>query len=274
MASSAKKWSTSKKAWNENREKNLQKASDTYTDNSLVQALQDAINAKYNKNDYGKYYFRDDDYNKEFNDIVNNFTNKQKGNLQNVLTNASVNYDPTYGGGFNTNYADQYVDNFLNSQYNDALEQLDRAKSRGTINDVGYNRAINDLATQLSANKSTYGSIGRDIISGYNTGMQTNINNYQNLLDNYNLGTDYSKLNADIINNNLNTAYNNYLSGFENDFDAAMSGQTPFDVSGILGNAKVAQGVVNPQSNSLVDALSEQNSKKNKKVGLGNEGVF
>lgn len=274
MASSAKKWSTSKKAWNENREKNLQKASDTYSDNSLVQALQDAINAKYDKNDYSKYYFRSDDSNKEFNDIVNNFTNKQKSNLQDILSNASVNYDPIYGGGFNTNYADQYVNDFLNSQYNDALEQLDRAKSRGTINDIGYNKAMNDLATQLSANKSLYGSIGRDIISGYNTGMQTNISNYQNLLDNYNLGNDYTRLNADAINNNLNTAYNNYLSGFENDFDAAMSGQTPFDVSGILGNAKVAQGVVNPQSNSLIDALSEQNTKKNQKVGLGNEGVF
>lgn len=274
MASSAKKWRTSKNTWNENREKNLQKASDIYSDNSLVQALQDAINAKYDKNDYGKYYFRHDDYNKEFDDIVNDFTNKQKGNLQNALTNASVNYDPTYGGGFNANYADQYINNFLNTQYNDALEQLDRAKSRGTINDVGYNKAINDLATQLSANKSTYGAIGRDIISGYNTGMQTNINNYQNLLDNYDLGNDYSRLNTDTINNSLNTAYNNYLSGFENDFDAAMTGQTPFDVSGILGNAKVSQGVVNPQSNSLIDALSEQNTKKNQKVGLGNEGVF
>ena len=274
MASSSKKWSTSKKAWNENREKNLQKASDTYSDNSLVQALQDAINAKYDKNDYSKYYFRSDDYNKEFDDIVNNFTNKQKSNLQNVLSDASVNYDPTYGGGFNTNYADQYVNNFLNSQYNDALEQLDRAKSRGTINDIGYNKAMNDLATQLSANKSIYGAIGRDIISGYNTGMQTDINNYQNLVNNYDLGNDYSRLNADTVNNNLNTAYNNYLSGFENDFDAAMSGQTPFDISGILGNAKVSQGVINPQSNSLIDALSDQNSKKNQKVGLGNEGVF
>ena len=274
MASSRKKWATSDSAWNENRNKNLQRVSNTYTNNDLIQALQDAINKKYDKRDYGKYYFRDDDYNKEYEDILNNFTTNQKNNLQNTLNNAAVMYDPTYNGGFNTNYADQYVNDFLNTKYNDALEQLDRAKSRGTINDVGYNKALQDLATQLSAGKSTYGSIGRDIISGYNTGMQTSINNYQNLLDNYNLNTDYGKLNSDVINNSLSNTYNNYLSGFENDFNAAMLGQEPFDVSGILGNAKVAQGVVNPQSNSLVDAISDQNSKKKQKVGLGNEGIF
>lgn len=270
----ATKWGASAKSWNNSRNQNLKRAADEYSNNDLVQALQDQINNYYNTGTYGKYYFRNPTTNNEYQDILNKFTKNQQTGMQNILSDASKLYDPTYGGGFNANFADQYVNDYLNSQYNDALEQLDRAKSRGTINDVGYNRALNDLATQLSANKSTYGSIGRDIVSGYNTGMQTNINNYQNLLDNYDLKSDYGRLNADTINKSLSDSYNNYLAGFENDFDAAMSGQTPFDVSGILGNAKVAQGVVNPQTNSLVDAISEQNSKKKQKVGLGNEGIF
>lgn len=270
----ATKWGASAKSWNNSRNQNLKRAADEYSNNDLVQALQDQINKYYNTGTYGKYYFRHPNTNNEYQDILNKFTKNQQTGMQNILSDASKLYDPTYGGGFNANFADQYVNDYLNSQYNDALEQLDRAKSRGTINDVGYNHALNDLATQLSANKSTYGAIGRDIVSGYNTGMQTNINNYQNLLDNYDLKSDYGRLNADTINKSLSDSYNNYLAGFENDFDAAMSGQTPFDVSGILGNAKVAQGVVNPQTNSLVDAISEQNSKKKQKVGLGNEGIF
>lgn len=275
MASSGKKWATSKDAWESNRQKNLQNVADKYSNNnSLMQALQDAVNAKYDKNDYGKYYFRDDDYNKEFNDIVNNFTNNQVSNLQNVLTNASMMYDPTYGGGFNDNFANQYVNNYLDDKYALALEQLDRAKARGTLNDIGYGRALKDLNTQKSAGLSTLGNIGRSLVSDYNTGMQTNIENYQNLLNNYDLSKDYSRLNTDTINNSLNQNYNNYLAGFEGDFNAAMGGQEPFDVSSILGNAKVSQGVTNPQSNALVNALSEQNNKKQQKVGLGNEGVF
>ena len=270
----ATKWGASANSWNNSRNQNLQRAADEYSNNDLVQALQNQINNYYNNGTYGKYYFRNPNTNNEYQDILNKFTKNQQNGMQNILSDASKLYDPTYGGGFNTNFADQYVNDYLNSQYNDALEQLNRAKSRGTINDVGYNRAMNDLATQLSANKSTYGAIGRDIVSGYNTGMQTNINNYQNLLDNYDLKSDYGRLNTDTINKSLSDSYNNYLAGFENDFDAAMSGQTPFDVSGILGNAKVAQGVVNPQTNSLVDAISEQNSKKKQKVGLGNEGIF
>lgn len=272
--SGSDKWEASKNSWESNRRKNLQRAANEFSDNDLVKALQNQLNQYYNNTPLSKYYFRENDANNEYNKAINQIKSNQTKNAQTALTNASKMYDPTYGGGFNTNFADQYLNNYLTTNYNDALEQLDRAKSRGTINDVGYNRALNDLATQLSANKSTYGAIGRDIISGYNTGMQTNINNYQNLLDNYNLNTDYGRLNADTINKSLSDSYNNYLAGFENDFDAAMAGQTPFDVSGILGNAKVAQGVVNPQTNSLVDAISEQNSKKKQKVGLGNEGIF
>lgn len=268
------KWSTSESAWNKNRQANLNKVKDNYTNNDLITALQDAINAKYNKNDYGKYYFRNDNALNEYNNIVNDFTNKQKNNIQSALTNASKLYDPIYGGGFNSNYADQYVNNYLNDKYYDAMEQLDRAKSRGTLNDVGYNRAVNDLATQMSAGKSTYGSIGRDIVSNYNTGMQNKIEDYQNLLNDYDLANDYGRLNQNTINTQLNDIYNNYLSGFEGDFNAAMAGQEPFDVSGILGNAKVAQGVTNSQNNSLIEAINDQNSKKKQKVGLGNEGIF
>lgn len=274
MASAGKKWAVSRKTWEGNRQKNLQQVADNYKDNALVQALQDAVNAKYDKNDYGKYYFRNDNYKKEFDNIVNDFTKNQINDIQNALSSASTLYDPIYGGGFNNNFADQYVNNYLDDKYALALEQLDRAKARGTLNDVGYGRALKDLDTQKSAGYSTLGNIGRSIVSDYNTGMQTNIENYQNLLNNYDLTRDYSRLNTNNINNMLNQNYNNYLAGFEGDFNAAMGGQEPFDVSSILGNAKVSQGITNPQSNPLVNALSDQNSKKQQKVGLGNEGVF
>lgn len=270
----AGKWELSAERWNQSKDANLKKIAKNFSDNALVQALQDSARNWYKTHGYGKYYFRDPTTAQEYNSIVKAFNKEQQKGLQNTINSATKTYDTTYGGGFNSNFADQYVNTFLNDKYNDALEQLDRAKARGSINDIGYNKAINDLATQLSAGKSTYGAIGRDIVSGYNTGMQNELENYQNLVNNYNFENDFSKLNTDTINNQLSNTYNNYLSGFENDFDAAMSGQTPFDVSGILGNAKVAQGVINPQTNSLVDAISEQNSKKKQKVGLGNEGIF
>ena len=274
MASSSSKWKASAGAWNASRNTNLNKIAENYTNNDLVTALQEAANKFYDKGGYGKYYFREPGTANEYNKIVNDFTNLQKNTLQDALTNASTMYDPTYGGGFNTNFADQYVNNYLDDKYALALEQLDRAKARGTLNDVGYGRALKDLDTQRSAGLSTLGSIGRSLVSDYNTGMQTGIENYQNMINNYNLNNDYSRFTPDTINNKLNADYNNYLAGFEGDFNAAMGGQEPFDVSSILGNAKVSQGITNSQFNPLIDALSEQNNKKQQKVGLGNEGVF
>ena len=274
MSSAQSKWNASADDWNRNRQTNLANVAKNFNDNALIQALQDAVNAKYNKNDYSKYYFRDDNPTAEYNQIVNDFTNTQKQGIQKALNNASVMYDPTYGGGFGNNFADQYINQFISDKYNDALEQLDRAKARGTLNDVGYNRAIQDLATQKSAAGSTLGSIGRSLVSDYNTGMQTGIENYQNLLNSYDLANDYSRLNTNTVNSKLNDMYGNYLSGFEGDFNSAMAGQQPFDVSSILGSAKVSQGVTNPQSNALLDAINDQNSKKKQKIGLGNEGVF
>lgn len=274
MASAGKKWAVSKKTWEGNRQKNLQQVADNYTDNALIAALQDAVNAKYNKNNYGKYYFRNDNYKKEYNNIIDDFTKKQKSGIQDALTAASTMYDPTYGGGFGTNFADQYVNDYIADKYALALEQLDRAKSRGTLNDIGYNRALADLGTQKSAASSTLGSLGRSLVSDYNTGLQTGIENYQNLLNDYNLANDYSRLNTNTINNKLSGMYNDYLSGFEGDFNAAMAGQEPFDVSSIMNSAKTSQGITNSQNNPLLDALNDQNSKKKQKVGLGNEGVF
>ena len=54
----ATKWGASAKSWNNSRNQNLQRAADEYSNNDLVQALQDQINNYYNNGTYGKYYFR------------------------------------------------------------------------------------------------------------------------------------------------------------------------------------------------------------------------
>ena len=52
-----------------------------------------------------------------------------------------------------------------------------------------------------------------------------------------------------------------------------MAGTQFFDPSSLIGEAKVQQGVATP-TNNLLGAIEENEQKKNKKVGLGNQGVF
>lgn len=299
------KWGASWEAWNNNRDSNYNRALEEYN-----QRVADAVKNYYDTagGPGGKYYFRDDDPNAEYNSVVDKLQNQDIKNMQSYLDN---NFAGLGGSNmwlnnyWNGNELNDLTNTFITNNYNNALDKLDQAYSSGYLNNSGYNNALNALNTQRSAAQTTVGDIGRGILDDYKTDLTNKAQGYLTDLTNYNLNKSNS-INADAWNRDFNDYYNQQKNNLESKFNYATSGLNLFDTGDILGNAKANQGVTNANlSNGLADsglnvadyynnykkktvnnnqnenfnsnlynAINEQNTKKQNKLGLGNSGLF
>ena len=248
----------------------------TYKNNEdLLQGYYDYLGNAYNKD---KKYFFKQDQNKLYQDYLKDLTNKQKTNYQNDFNNLFSGYGTTnqyLDSLWNMNADDTFNQNYLDNFYNDTKTKLDSAKSRGLLNDAGYNSAIDLLGQRHSAATAGVNELTDSVLNKYRDDWSTLAGNIQTGIDNYSLGQRNMNL-GEQWNNQYNDLYGRQQKGFENEMNNALSGYTPYDISDILANARNTQGVMNPQAtedSELLSALQEKNSKKNK-VGLGNQGIF
>ena len=263
----ASKWNASKNAYNENKNYNRNKATSEY--GSDVASLLDNWYAT--NNPISKYYFRNDDRNKEYNNFIKDTTNDQIKQMQNYLDNTfGTNWDRNYAKNFNSTDLSQ---NFLDNQYNNALEQLDRALKRGTLSNSGYQSALNNLNTQRSGANVMVNDLAKGIVDNNIADMRNLYEGYGADVSNYDLGKAKTT-NIDVFKSGYNDLMNEQMNNFGDQFALATQNYNPFDMSDIIGNARVQQGVNNIQSDELLGAIEDTEKKKDKKVGLGNKGLF
>lgn len=228
--------------------------------------------------DYGIHKSKGKNFNQTgmSNDMIHEFTQQQKKAMENYMNQnfadlgTSNMWLDNYWG---SNAADDYVNNFITTNYDNALTQLDRALKRGTLSQSGYDNALNNLNTQRSGAETTIGNIGKGIMDNYRTALTEKAQGFGANLDNYDL-SKYGNVSADKFADSFNKLYGDQQAGFESEFNLATQDLSPFDVSGIIGDARVAQGVNNTQTDELLGAIEEAEQKKDKKVGLGNKGLF
>lgn len=218
-------------------------------------------------------------FNTEEQNLKNYKTNQEKTNKDNLKQYIDTNFAGLGGSNiwldnyWNNSSDDAMVDNFINNNYNVALEQLDRALQRGTLSQSGYNNALENLNTQKSGAYSTIGDISQGIMDNYKTALTEKAQSFGQDVDSYNFD-QRNLVNSGKFKESFDNLYNTQKQGFENEFNLMTQDLQPFDVSGIIGNARVAQGVNNTQTDELLGAIEDNEAKKDKKVGLGNKGLF
>lgn len=253
---------------------NIMDQTGMYKENEdLLQGLQDYYTNAYKKNSLS-YSGGQKLYDKYLTELKDN----QQAAWQRDFNNMFQGYGTTNNyldSLWNMNSANDFNTNYLNDYYNDTKSKLDSAKSRGLLNDAGYNSALNILNQRNSAAGSGVRELTDSVLNNYRDDWTNLAGNIQTGIDNYNLTQRNMNL-GEQWNNQYNDLYGRQQQGFEGDMYNALSGYTPYDVSDILANARNTQGVINPQAtedSELLSALQEKESKKNK-VGLGNQGIF
>lgn len=256
--------------------KNKQEAYDKLaSDYSNDENLLNAFNNWYGDNN-NVWSAAFDNKDKVYNNFVNYQTNEDKAALDRYL-------DQTFSGlggsnmwldnYWNSTADDEYVNNFVDTNYNNALGQLDRALKRGTLTQSGYNDALNNLNTQKSGAYSTIGAIGQGIMDDYRNALTEKAQGFGSDVNNYTL-SNRNNVDIDNFQNSFNSLYNDQKNNFESQFNLMTQDVNPFDVTAIIGDARVGQGVNNTQSDQLLGAIEDNEKKKSDKVGLGNQGMF
>lgn len=210
-------------------------------------------------------------------DMVKGFENYTRDKLKESWQDkyGATNWQNQY---LSKDIASNYLDNYINSEYENALGQLERAMKRGTLNDDQYNNALSKLSLQRNAANSTYGQIDDQLMDTYAQDLQTLANNYGSDLENWDL-SDYDKNYVNNWNYGIQDKQAEIMNGLTSAIDnniLALQGDNPmFDVNSIIGGAKTVSGVYNNKSDNLMQAIiNEEENKKKQQIGLGNQGMF
>lgn len=216
------------------------------------------------------------DYKKYYTDNLVKDLNK-RNNYE--LTSDNFVYDLT-------NNSNNFVDDYLKDYYNDAFSQLDGALKRGLLTDMSYDKALGQLNSKNASWDNSLTNSLNSMINDYGTAYDTARNNYNtskdsvvadfdtNFFNNYTgNGDEFNSLFNNKVNFDNNYNIDTLYSGFLDNANASTGG-LPFDISQLIANAKVASGINNTQSNELIGAIEDQQKQEEKKIGLGNQGVF
>ena len=210
------------------------------------------------------------------------FANQNIADL--VLNNATTNQRTQYGNQvnnlFGNDYANQRVSSsadddiisrILGEQYDPALQQVQRAFERGTINDQGFQTAMNSLNNQKQTASANLQTTGGGLLQAIRDSLTGVGNEARNAASNFQLGTTFD---PNSYTGRADTLYNEGIGGLEGNLRNAIGGQQFFDIGSILNQGRTAQGTANNSNRALFDAFAADEQDKNKQRGLGTQGVF
>jgi hypothetical protein len=181
-------------------------------------------------------------FGKDFVDnVINGITASERGK---VTKQVSSKYSPTFADNMFSNDAnDSYINKILEGQRTEATQSIDRARARGNLDDMGYGRAQARIGELSSAGFNTANTLADAKIQGYRGSVNDIINNAKSAAGAYNLGDSFNLDDYDAQIANKQTEFGKNVEG---DTNAALSGQTFFDIGDILNKGGIAQGAVNP----------------------------
>lgn len=200
--------------------------------------------------------------------------------LGNATTNQRTQYSNQVNNMFGNDFANQRVastaddaiiDAILGEQYNPALEQIQRAFERGTVNEQGYQTALNALNNQRTTANAMLQQTGGGLLQALRDQLTGVANEARTAASNYQLGTTFDPTG---YQTRADTIFNEGLSGLEGNLRNAIGGQQFFDIGSILNQGRTSQGTANNNNRALFEAFAADEQDKNKQRGLGTQGVF
>ncbi len=205
-------------------------------------------------------------------DVINNALTQEE-NQRRIRNTGMVNNE--FATGYDRNYIpdtadDQYINELLTGQRGQANTALDFAKSRGQLNDSGYNTAVAKLNEQEGGARSTLDSLGSSVLGKNRASLGAIKDKASTAANSYSLGSpDFS---IDPFKSELTSAVEGYNKNLKGDLTNALGGTSLFNVNDILLAGSRAQGPQNLTTAQVPGALPKKNPQQDR--GLGSTGVF
>lgn len=204
--------------------------------------------------------------------LAEDVLNREQGNRR---TKFGQQVESNWAPGWQTSVIadtmdDPYLEAIKQSQYNAALQTLQRGQARGTLSDNGYNAAIQALNDKNSAAMSRLQQIGGGILNTGRGELGSIVDKAKTGASNYTLGSQFS---LDPYKTEFDTKKSGFESGLEGQVKGATEGLDLYGVNDILAGAARNQGVAGNNA-GLADVLASRKKNENSARGLGSTGAF
>jgi hypothetical protein len=210
-----------------------------------------------------------------FDDAVSTGQNTYRGNLNRDLGTFLGNDYAT--SSFGDTSDDSILSSILDQQQADAQGTVDAAHSRGTLNDQGYNKALQRLAQQRSGGNSRAQSLGGGVLAGYRQRLNDMIGGDRQRVNNAGFDSPYDLNSAE---GGLQSLRDSLTGSLHDDVMGAVGDTSFFDPNSLIAYGGANQGQTNPSAiagdtqNPLLASFLPQGAKKATTFSTGSSGVF
>jgi hypothetical protein len=194
---------------------------------------------------------------------------EQRTAARNKLTKA---YETQVPSDYATTYIpdttdDALINAIIGGQYTDASAALERAKSRGTLNDTGYGTATKALSDAKAGAIAKANEQGMGVLETGRTSLKDIDKEARTNLSNWDFGSSYD---PSSYTSKLKNATTSFTSGLEGKLRNAFGDTNFFDTEALIAKGGKGQGAVNTGAASLQDAITEEEKRRT----AGSVGAF
>lgn len=246
----------------------------TTTDEETPQAKARRLAREGAESDYAKYYkdtglAADDPYglHSRYMDAFNKALGAVPGNETNINLNTKDFFSGAQTGattaernelqqglygitpqGWQKNYFadtadDAILQQILDQQSGELKGSLEQQLGRGQISQGAYDYALAQMGNLSSGAMQNLQNIGQGVLSGYRTGLDDMVNNFQNSITNYQLG---QQLDPTKFGTDLAAKAEGYKGGMSGDIYRAFGNTQLFDPNSLVAKAGSVVGAGNP----------------------------
>lgn len=166
---------------------------------------------------------------------------------------------------------DDTINQILSEQRNDATSYLERGRSRGIYNDIGYNAGVANIGTASEAGRSKLYGLGNSIIDKYRADADAVRDKaYAAATAAPTVGS--FSLDPYINEGNEVIARANTLAS--GDLRNTFGGTKLFDFGALNNRAGAAQGVLGTRDSDITTAIADRRRANAFGRGLGTQGAF
>lgn len=158
--------------------------------------------------------------------------------------NASKVWKPGFENDyFKSDADDSFINSILGQQKDQATQYVNRARSRGQLDETGFNAALGKIGEMEQTGRSTANKLGDAVLQGNRTRLSDIANNAKAAAGSYELGQGDFDLGT--YGNQFNDKLGAMNSSLQGDIYGALEGQNFFDVGDIISRGGAVQGAVN-----------------------------
>jgi hypothetical protein len=188
---------------------------------------------------------------------------------RNTLTRG---YESEVPQGFETTYIpdtadDALIESIIGGQYGEASDYLNRAKARGTLNDVGYGTASTALKNERAGAIARANELGLGVLETGRQSLKDIDKQARQGITNWDFGDTYDPTSW---SGKIKSGASTFTGGLEGKLRNAFGSTEFFDPESFIAKGGKAQGAINPGASALQDAISEEEKRRT----AGSVGAF